>query len=220
MSDIFIQIEVDEKQISDGIYYEIASYLNSNLPSIIPEIKNGCAATITRAIKNSKEYNAILTQDLLYGEIGVPDIQDVLDRIIKEIIDEMEVVPIPANIGGIPTLIGIEVGILDVSFQRLLDLEGVYFFSQGRDPGKVDWLKWLLFSGTNTVIEDYTYIPDRPRFSRTGTGIMVKSKIGFGFDTEYSGTAENNWLTRAIYNIEKDIQDVLVAEFLAVFTTV
>ena len=62
----------------------------------------------------------------------------------------------------------------------------------------IDWLRWLLFSGSDIINESYKVYHKDGR-GRSGMAIMVKGD-GFAFkvDGEFSGTAKSNFVSRSI----------------------
>lgn len=74
----------------------------------------------------------------------------------------------------------------------------------------LNWLEWLLLFGSKTIIKDYEVeFGYNPR-SRTGQAIMRGVKRGkWSVPYEFSGTQNNNWITRAIDSVESDIYKTL-----------
>jgi hypothetical protein len=50
------------------------------------------------------------------------------------------------------------------------------------------------------------------RYSRTGMALMVESKKNWRVPSEFSGTISNNWITRALENVDKEISDIIKNE--------
>lgn len=114
------------------------------------------------------------------------------------------------------------------------DVENLPYSSYTAKPsGKlIEWLKWLLESGTQVLIQDYgiTFDIDEGGFvgkifrSRSGEALMISPEVTFGMKPlnsvfqwsvppEYAGTQENNWVTRALIGIEKDIENIFITLF-------
>ena len=72
----------------------------------------------------------------------------------------------------------------------------------------IPWLEWLLTAGNAVVVSGYSVEYGPNKNSRTGAAVMVP--IGFfKVDSQYSGTVENNFITRALANSEKEISEII-----------
>jgi hypothetical protein len=89
------------------------------------------------------------------------------------------------------------------TFENLLGLPSGFTF---RDSGKLDWMNWLLLLGTKTIVYGYSYIPGLEGVS--GGGIMERGGV-WRVPVQYSGTANNNFITRALSGREKEIQAIM-----------
>lgn len=71
--------------------------------------------------------------------------------------------------------------------------------------GDLHWLEWMLERGDSILISNYTYNP-RTGLGRSGGGNMVVGG-SFRIPPEYSGTPENNFISRALYS--EDFQNTI-----------
>ena len=201
---------INENAMSLAILNEIARNLNIVFKRAIIPVKEACSKIVGEAIRNSEEYRAMLPDSgrVLYGEIGRPDIESIVEEIIKKIQEEIIVDYIPAVVTNASITISLEVKILELSHQSLFYIPGTSFYT---DNGDVHWLQWLLLAGSQNVIFDYTYTDtgSQEQMSRTHTGIMIKSKRGWGIDPRWSGVAGDNWLTRAMDTIEEYVRPIM-----------
>jgi hypothetical protein len=73
--------------------------------------------------------------------------------------------------------------------------------------GQLHWLKWLLEEGNRAIITGYHYEPN------SGSGRSRGGSMGSGsiwrVPPQYSGTSDDNFITRALANKEKHIQKLL-----------
>lgn len=72
--------------------------------------------------------------------------------------------------------------------------------------GPLPWLHWLLTQGTATIISGYEYKPDNS--GRSGGGTMTSGRA-WRVPPQFSGTLENNFITRALQNREKELTSIL-----------
>jgi hypothetical protein len=158
----------------------------------------------------------IVSQRLLAGlptiegtdlaEIGVPDINTRLTAIVQAIAQNINV-----KISGTKR-ITINIIILQQDYSDVLSLpEAVYAYTSARGSGVLEWAKWILLGGNGTIVGGFDFAPVNSPFSRTGGGLM-RSGGGWRVPPGLSGTSTNNILTRALENIEKDIQAIVNRE--------
>jgi hypothetical protein len=61
------------------------------------------------------------------------------------------------------------------------------------------WLEWLLLRGDEIIISEFGISFDHAKNSRSGKAIMIpRSGKSWRVPTKYSGTIEDNWITRAV----------------------
>lgn len=127
----------------------------------------------------------------------------IVELIINEIINSIELNIKPAN-QYVKTVI-------EIIFQKnginsLINLPGTSVITELGTQLK--WLEWLLTKGDSVVITGYYYAPEIGR-GRSGGGTM---KIGGSFRVppNFSGTLENNFITRAFSDKEKQIGQILL----------
>ena len=94
--------------------------------------------------------------------------------------------------------------------------EAVYAYTSANGSGVLEWLKWILLGGSGQIIGGFEFSPLASPFSRTGGGLMVAGG-SWSVPPGLSGTATNNILTRALENIQKDIEIVINQELQRVF---
>lgn len=97
----------------------------------------------------------------------------------------------------------IDFAIQPSDFNNLLSLpEGVVF----TDLGQLPWLEWLLIRGNTVIVNGYQYQPTLD--GRSGGGWMI-SGGSWRVPPEYAGLPEDNFVTRALSNREKEIEAIL-----------
>jgi hypothetical protein len=86
----------------------------------------------------------------------------------------------------------------------------------------IDWLDWLLTRGQQQIISGYRVSYNSVWPSRSGGGLMVKSrKKSFSIDQKPSGTINDNFITRAFLGpkshpmVEKMIGQIVESELRA-----
>ena len=93
------------------------------------------------------------------------------------------------------------------NFSNILGLpEAVIQATSARLP----WLNWLLTQGSNTIVSGYTYKPDNS--GRSGGGTMVSGNL-WRIPPNFAGTAENNFITRALQGRDKELSSIMEDAF-------
>tara|TARA_R110000824_G_scaffold2865_2_gene13036 strand:+ start:4645 stop:5277 length:633 start_codon:yes stop_codon:yes gene_type:complete len=79
--------------------------------------------------------------------------------------------------------------------------------------GRVPWLEWLLFAGDSIIIAHYG-VEYGAGLGRSGGAHMVSLKDApFGpykVNSAYSGTIDNNFITRAISKVSSEIKNTII----------
>jgi hypothetical protein len=74
------------------------------------------------------------------------------------------------------------------------------------------WLSWLLEKGTQVVIGDFWVFPDPEGITRAGSvmqKVSQKHPEGFRVDSSFSGTPQDNFVTRALQPLLPGIRDIV-----------
>jgi hypothetical protein len=197
MSTIRTKINLVETQdeIEDKILRALRPEVNKYLKKIFDNIKPQVINIVTNAIINSPEYNSLLSGQLKY-EFGLPDSDSRINTILqfwKKVNAEYKTVLIQRKklVGGFV------INMIDQSYADVLNLSVSSFITE---KGSIlNWLEWLLLFGNKTIIKDYTVeIGPNPR-SRTGQAVMKGiQKSKWSVPSQFSGTPNDNWITRAI----------------------
>ncbi len=210
MAELTARVTFDIADFQRGMLRALRTEIDTIFNRARRTIKIEISKVVRRAIEESPEYQEMLPGGELYGQVGVVDIQRILDRIVTIVTEDIRVDVIPSKTIGKVITTSIEVAILDTTYDRLLRIRGSSFISKNKKL--VDWLSWLLLAGSRTLVVDFEYDESGKfeSYSRTGTGIMRKSYGSeFSFPEEYAGTRDNNWLTRAIREAETNIVGII-----------
>ena len=95
--------------------------------------------------------------------------------------------------------------------------EAVLTYSSRKGAKALEWLRWLLKEGNAVIVSQYDFAFKSTRSSRTGLGIMVKKRGGgWKVPSQYAGTDDDNFATRALADIAGDIDIVVRRELTKV----
>ena len=99
---------------------------------------------------------------------------------------------------------GVTIGIQPSSFVNLLGL-GI---TETENVGNIPWLQWLLTAGDSIIIADFGV--DYGPYGRSGMARMTVSRRPFKVDSAFSGTPENNFITKALTPRAGDIEKAII----------
>lgn len=208
MSNIRCSVNINESndQIAAKILKALKVELDQFLYKIFNKVKPKIVQIVQNAITSSPEYNSLLSGDLKY-EFGLPDsdsrVQTILNFWTKINAEYKKVSIIGDKLNG-----GFSLNMIQSDYSDVLNNSAAIFTTEkGTD---LHWLEWLLLFGNKIIIRDYEVeFGYNPR-SRTGQAVMKGVKRGkWSVPYQFSGTQNNNWITRAIDSVESDIYKVL-----------
>lgn len=193
-------------QIESNILSALSVQFNASMKSKKSKILQDVKTLIPSWISSQPEMQSLLSSDplSLIGQFGITaSPTSIVSSIISSVVNStnISIMSYDKKLNGG----GIELNIQPDNFANLLGL------SQGHSvyqDGNLHWLDWLLNRGDEVIVVGYQYNP------QTGLG---RSKLGnmknggsFRVPPEFSGTAQNNFITRALIgsNQEKQISKI------------
>ncbi len=210
----FIKLVVEStKSISRKIVKVLRDAVNTRLFTRAPKIQIDIRKLIEEAIKRQPEYRSLLGGKL-QSELGVVNTSSRLDKIIRIIVDSIEVDVLKAKDNGSQIVAGLKINLVKTNFEELVSLpEASYMTEKGV---VIQWLKWLLLEGDKIIVRDYMIgIDKKGIYARTGLGeIMIpsgKKATGWRVPPEFAGTAENNFITRALLEVSNEIDKIVLS---------
>jgi len=202
---LHIGIKESSDEITKRILRGIRDELNPVFPKLVPKIVSRTKVLLFNSITSQPEYESIRSGELRF-HLGLPNGGDRLIDIIEIWINSVEAefkkfrISSATGLTGGITLIAVRSDYEDVISSN----SAVFITEKGEE---LHWLQWLLNEGSNTIISDYK-IQLGPNLGRTGGAIMVTG-AGWSIPGGFTGTPNNNFITRAIANVELDlIQDI------------
>lgn len=190
-------IRIDERDFYLACNTELLNIVSQAISSTIRKTRNEYIQIVKNCLKNDPDqtYDA-LCGGLLRADLGLKDGCSEAEQIVEYVANSIELRKLP---GTLKTLGGLKVVILRSGIEPILDMPFASYVSNGNE---IPWLKWLLTSGNEIVVANYSVIygSDFPT-SRSGQAIMGKkkaSKGGFKIRGEHAGTSNVNWITKAL----------------------
>lgn len=207
---ISVKLLESNKTIADQILKALIPDIRQYLDKIYNSLKSTIPLIVIESIKAQPEYTALLSGTLQY-ELGIVDPGSRLKEILATIESGAIVSTKPLKTTGSGFSGGVKLQMVKSDFSDLLNLGSASFVSE--NGSQINWLEWLLIEGDSVIISDYDFILGPSKYSRTGMGIMRSMSGGsWRVPPEYAGTANNNWITRAIeaasQSIQKEIEKI------------
>ena len=185
--------------IGKEIDKELAKQVNAKLTKIKPFITRQFRSVITTSLLNSPEVNALAGGDLK-AEFGLDfdPTQELVAAIMATL--DVQVKSVTKTRKG-----GITVLLQPNDYSNLLSQP---WASQAIRNGSIPWLEWLLTLGDSIIISDYGVefgnFPD----SRSGLAKMATEVAPYKVNSQYSGTVDSNFITRAIRRVRPELDRI------------
>tara|TARA_Y100001973_G_C5131372_1_gene297954 strand:- start:355 stop:984 length:630 start_codon:yes stop_codon:yes gene_type:complete len=202
---ISLSIVETNRQIEGMINRSISESINKKLKSNSKRVINRIKSMIPTWIQEQQEVMSLISDGVpgsLNAQFGlVPGQSITAAAAIINAISESIVVDIPSIKSDLKGQILFKIQPED--FNNLLNLSEGYVQTLSRN---LHWLDWLLTMGGTAIVTGYEYQPSND--GRSGGGTMVSGNV-WRVPSAYSGTIDNNFVTRALSNRETQISDAL-----------
>jgi hypothetical protein len=188
-----------EQNILKAMEDELKVILNKARPKIHAEIIN----LVIGALEACPEIQS-LQGGKLQMDFGLSE--DVTHEIIYAIANSTHVYFKNVRLYKKSASAALSVYIQPEDFRNILSLSGA---SVKTDKGQtIPWLEWLLTAGDAVLITQYHVDYGNYPKSRSGGAVMKPSGI-FKVDSAFSGTAEDNFITRALEKKQDEILNII-----------
>lgn len=193
------------RDIAKKINQAILQELKPRLSEVFKQSREYIRPTVISAIQSQPEYISLMSGSLKF-QFGLPDSVSRIKAILETIDKSLFVEYYNPKITGQSISGGFFIGMVNSDFSDILSLSEATFITEKGTP--LEWLKWLLLEGDKTIISGYEFNIGNFKNSRTGGGIMSSSVSGsWRVPPEFAGSAENNWITRAVDSVSDQIEN-------------
>ena len=169
-------------------------------------IKTKVKNIVATALAASPELSSLSSGSLKF-DFGLVD--DPSPQIINAIVNSVNVSVTKIRATGGNFSGGITINIQPSSFSNLLSLSVA---SQAIESGgSIPWLSWLLTEGDSIIIADFG-VEYGAGTGRSGGATMDEKFAPFKVDPSFSGTVDNNFITRAIQPYLRQISQIVRSE--------
>lgn len=196
--DLTDSTDVIVQQILENLKKEINNTFNKAIPKITDSIKD----IIKQALISEPEYSS-LKAGTLRAEFGI-EFPENIDRVIDALVSTLEVQKSEIRIlrNGLS-------GGFSLTMIKKDDISGVIYTDIASvidNKGYVlPWLEWLLLKGNEVLVKNYSVNYTSSSRSRSGMALMVKSDRNWRVPPNFTGSENNNWITRAVKKSESQI---------------
>lgn len=207
---ITLQLLDSDSSVQKKILQSLTVELRNVFKKAAERIKKQLQAMVKEAIESQGEYQSLL-RGQLKDELGIPNPASRVDSIVNTWINNVEVNTKPVSISGSSLTGGIFIGMVKQDYSDVLGMSEATIVDQ-KTGSVIPWLYWLLLGGGGILVKDYAIKIGPSRRSRTGNAVMVKSLKNWRMPAKYVGVADNNWVYRAISELDSKIENMMQAE--------
>jgi len=215
-----LKLVTSQQDTNSRLLQSLIKLINPRLKAVVPKIENTAKNLLRVALQSSPEY-----MDLLGGrlqtELGVVDPTPTLLELTERLVDSVSVISKGATIKNNQISAVIRLTASPSNFSEQVKHLGIYTTRKG---SQIPWLDWLLNYGDQIIVRDYDVDFSAPAFSRTGGAIMsgagsifgntqANSDGGWRVPPEFSGTANNNFITRSVDQISPQLEQFMLQNF-------
>ena len=195
---VSVKLLESDRLIASKINKAFAKEVDKNTKKNIPQLKGKISSIVSSALYRSPEIQS-LSGGLLMADFGLTS--DPSSSIVSTIdVKTKKISSSAAKISG-----GFTLTMQPIDYGNLFSLSVA---NQIIDGGAIPWLRWLLTFGDSIIIANYgvEYGP----FGRTARAHMTKESRPFKVNSTFSGTADNNFITRAVAGVSNEIKKAII----------
>ncbi len=199
-----------DKRSLKGLENAIIEKLSTRVSELIANSKDVILTMLREKVKarlmNSPEIRSLSGE---YGklrlELGVERNEEAAENLVNDIVKNIQI-----NLRKEKRATTVAVSVKLKLNETYEDLYNKPYASYTTDNGThIPWLEWLLEAGNADVIFDYR-VKYKVGHGRTGGAVMVPSHVAhWRVPPEFSGTLEDNFITRSLENIDKDLTEFI-----------
>lgn len=209
MASVTFKVSVVERpqQIGAQVRKAIAIELNKVFQSAQQPIERGVKKLLRRTLEGSPTIQSI-TGGKLKVHLGIPDPERKLDAVLDAWVSSVKVIFRPVRPSGGRLVGGLTIEAVKKDWADVLSLPEA---QQSTEKGqRLAWLDWLLNQGDRTIIKEFDIVAGR---GRAGNMIMrARPKGKWRVPPEYAGTTNNNFVTKALAQIEEPLEKLVLRE--------
>ncbi len=191
-----------DKAIQGMIYSGLAKETQKHFNKVSGKISSAIKPIIIASLSSSPEIRS-LSSGVLQADFGLTS--DPSTSIINSVSNSISVQSQKVTTNGSNINGGFTVYVQPSDYSNLLSLP---IATQAIEGGSLPWLKWLLTLGDTIIIAGFgvEYGPH----GRTGKARMTEDNRPFKVNSAFSGSIDDNFITRAIKKSEKAVTNAII----------
>tara|TARA_R110000824_G_scaffold267153_2_gene456098 strand:+ start:233 stop:835 length:603 start_codon:yes stop_codon:yes gene_type:complete len=193
-----IQLIESIREVETKVNTALAVEVNKSLGRAVNKVRQGCAPIITSALMTSPEISS-LAGGILAAEFGLT--VNPTSQLVTAIVSSIDVKIEKANA---KSLGGFSLFMQPSNFANLFALS---VSEQPIEGGSIPWLQWLLTQGDSIIIANFGV--EFGNHGRTGEARMSKNFAPYKVNSAFSGTVNDNFITRAVQRVRPQIEAVM-----------
>jgi len=197
-----IRILESDRQISALINRGLATAFDRTMRQNLPALSIRIRAIVGNALYNSQEIRSLVGGTLM-ADFGLTF--DPSHSIVSSVMSSLDIRVRRATSSSSTISGGFDLTMQPSDYANLLSLPVAH---QIIDGGSIPWLEWLLTLGDSVIIANFGV--EYGRFGRTGRAHMVESQKPFKVNSSFSGTESNNFVTRALQTVSREIETAII----------
>lgn len=197
-----------EQKILRAMLPEVVSLMNRGMA----KLRTNLPIIIRNAIIATPEYDSLALGKLRY-EFGIDNVDSKLASLVSVWSTNIQYTYQAPSIVSNRIKSTFSANMIKADFSDVLytDFAAVVDTVRGYT---LPWLEWLLLEGNKTIVRNYEVVMGPNRASRTGFALMKPARKSWKVPSEFAGTRNDNWITRAIDAAESNIQKLLDEAFV------
>jgi hypothetical protein len=189
-----------------------ATKLNGFMIMAQQPIKEAVSELVVQIIGECPEIQSVRSGKLR-NELGFVSPDYFISGLLMALAEDIEVTFTKLQVTGSSIIGGLSIGVVTSDYSKLLNISEASYKSATYE---IPWLNWLLTKGTNVVIANYhiEYGTTKEFILRSRTkNALMKPGGQYSIPSQYAGTPDNNFITRALYNSEDRIAKIIQEKF-------
>jgi len=180
---------------------------------LMKRLANKIVAPVRRLVRDSilsQPEIGSLSGGVLAGEFGFRDGTSRVREIVEIWSNSVEVKRTPTKIINNKIIAGISIGMIEQDYSDVLQSPVAKVIT--RKGQELPWLEWLLLFGDRSIIRGYDvdFNSGSINRSRSGQAVMKEGQGKmWGVPSEFAGTSEHNFVTRAIDSIDNQLIKII-----------
>ncbi len=202
---ISVKILESDRKIVGTINKALAKEFDKNMRKNSNTIKKSIYPVISKALFESPEVRS-LSGGVLQADFGLTF--DPAPQIVQSILSTIKLNTKNSRASSSGIRGGFTLTIQPVDYSNLFSLSVAEQVIKG---GSIPWLKWLLTLGDTIIIADFGV--EYGTVGRTGKAHMTKESRPFKVNSQFSGTIDNNFISRSINAASSEIKNAIMGVF-------